>query len=159
MAIYPLRTMLASAFHFCVGLVLVLALAFWFQGSLSALALLSLLPTLVLLLLFGWCVALLLGLATVRFRDTRHLTEVFMQALFYLTPILYPEDMLANRRLGAIVEFNPLMPFLHLLREPIVHGRFPSLATYGTASLIVLVLGAVGSLALVRQERRVIFHL
>jgi ABC-type polysaccharide/polyol phosphate export permease len=159
MAIYPLRTMLASAFHFVVGLILVLALALWFQGSLNVLALTSLVPTMALLLLFGWCVALLMGLATVRFRDTRHLIEVGMQALFYLTPILYPEDMLANRRLGHIMQLNPLMPFLNLLREPIVHGRFPSLATYAAACLIVAVLGAASSLTLVYEERRLIFHL
>jgi ABC-type polysaccharide/polyol phosphate export permease len=159
MAIYPLRTMLGCAFHFGVGMILVLALALGFKGTLNPMAMLSLIPTLFLLLLLGWCVALLFGLATVRFRDTRHMTDVCMQALFYMTPIMYSQEMLEGRRLGQLMDFNPLMPFLRLLREPIVNGRLPGLATYGAACLIILVLSAASALLLVRQERRLIFHL
>jgi ABC-type polysaccharide/polyol phosphate export permease len=159
MAIYPLRTMLGCAFHFGVGMVLVLALALAFQGSLSAVAMLSLVPTLLLLLLLGWCVALLFGLATVSFRDTRHMTDVGMQALFYMTPIMYMPEMLEGRRLGQIMEFNPLMPFLHLLRDPIVYGHVPSLTSYAWACLILVLLSTASGLLLLRQERRLIFHL
>jgi ABC-type polysaccharide/polyol phosphate export permease len=159
MAIYPLRTTLASAFHFCVGLFLVLGLSWWYHGWVNPLALLSLIPTLGLLLLFGWCVALLFGLATVRFRDTRHLTDVGMQALFYMTPIMYRPEMLNRPRLSHLLQMNPLMPFLNLLREPMVNGRVPSTATYGTACIILMVLAVVASVALMREERRLIFHL
>jgi ABC-type polysaccharide/polyol phosphate export permease len=159
MAIYPLRTMLGMAFHFAVSMVLVLALTLGFTGSLNPLALLSLVPTLVLLLLLGWCVALLFGLATVRFRDTRHLADVGLQALFYMTPIMYRPEMLSHSRLGQVMQFNPLLPFLNLLREPIVEGHVASPGTFTAAFLIVLLLSTASALLLVRQERRLIFHL
>jgi len=55
--------------------------------------LLSLIPTLLLLLVFGWSLAILFGLATVRFRDLKHISEVGFQGMFYLTPIMIPEQM------------------------------------------------------------------
>ncbi len=160
LAIYPLRTVLGCAFHFLVGLVLVLALTVYFRGMPSAWALVSLVPAIVVLLLFGWCTALLFGLATVRFRDARHLTEVGMQALFYLTPIMYPMRMLEGRpRLLPLLKLNPLLPFLQILREPIVDGHPAALATYGSACLILVMLGGAACLAMLHEERRLIFYL
>jgi ABC-type polysaccharide/polyol phosphate export permease len=160
MAIYPLRTMLASAFHFAIGLLLVFGVTAWFQGTVHLMALVTLLPNVIILLAFGWGVALLFGLATVRFRDTKHLTEICLQAWFYLTPVMYPKDLLKSELLKTItMKLNPLMPFLDILREPIVYGRAASLATYGTASLIVLVLGGLAALAMSYEERKVIFNL
>jgi ABC-type polysaccharide/polyol phosphate export permease len=160
MAIYPLRTMLGSAFHFTIGIVLALAMTTWLQFTVYPVALVSLLPTLLLLALFGWSVALIFGLATVRFRDTRHLTDVGMQALFYMTPVLYPPDMFKDhRKLSFFMELNPLMPFLRLLRDPVVKGQVPALETYGAAFGIVAVVVVTACLAMRSEERKLIFHL
>jgi lipopolysaccharide transport system permease protein len=166
MAIYPLRTMLGCAFHFTVGLVMVVILSSLLpwkdrQGWSFAMNLISLLPTLLLLPLFGWSVAVLFGLLNVRFRDTHHLAEVGLQALFYVSPVMYSPEMLLSRgrRLGMLLQYNPLTPFLQLIRQPIVYGHIPSLQTYGAASLIVFSLVGAAMLALRYDERRLIFHL
>ncbi|HEY7423707.1 MAG TPA: ABC transporter permease [Gemmataceae bacterium] len=217
MAIYPLRTVLASAFHFSIGLLLAIAIALLAgpakednvagpprmlptqqqannstekaartsvscaipnepakppenastsqtpeeepSRTLQLMALPSLLPTLLLLLLFGWSVAILFGLLNVRFRDTRHLAEIGLQGLFYMTPIMYPKDMMKGRFLGQLLRCNPLTPILDLLREPILSGHIPSLTTYAVAGLIVLVLTVAAMVALKIEERRLIFHL
>jgi ABC-type polysaccharide/polyol phosphate export permease len=159
MAIYPLRATLGSAFHFLVGLLLAVVVGLWFRGGFHPAALASLVPAVLLLLAAGWAVALLFGLATVRFRDTRHLTEVGLQALFYMTPVMYTEEMLEGRRLGTLIQYNPLMPFLRMLRQPIVDGHSASLATFAAAGLIVLVLVLLATAALSRDERRLIFYL
>ncbi len=96
MAIYPLRTMLGAAFHFLMGYLLVIVVSLMFNGItfIGVTALLSLIPTLILLTTFGWALSILFGLATVRFRDFKHLSEIGFQALFYLTPIMYgPKQM------------------------------------------------------------------
>ncbi len=123
------------------------------------LALPSLIPTFVLLLLLGWSMAVLFGLLNVRFRDTHHLTEIGLQALFYMTPIMYPDQMLTGRRIGVVIQCNPLVPFLNLVREPILYGHMPSLATYAVATAVVLVLAGTAMLALKFEERRLIFYL
>jgi lipopolysaccharide transport system permease protein len=171
MAIYPLRTVLGAAFHFVIGLGLAIIIGFIagppeIDGIPSVtrvqqmLAMLSLLPTCVLLLLFGWSLAILFGLFSVRFRDMKYLAEIGLQGLFYLTPVMYRIDAFKHmHRLTWLLECNPLASFLDLIRDPILLGRFPSLHTYATASAIVLVLASVVIAALWIEERKVIFHL
>ena len=47
-----------------------------------------------MLFLLAWSLAVLAGFANVYFQDTQHLCEVGFQILFYLTPIMYPEELL-----------------------------------------------------------------
>lgn len=124
------------------------------------LALPSLLPTCILLLLFGWCISILFGLLSVRFRDTRHLAEIGLQGLFYLTPIMYRIETFKDKhRLTKLLECNPLVPFLDLIRDPILLGRVPLMSTYATAGAIVLMLAIASIVALRIEERRLIYNL
>ena len=165
MAIYPLRTMLGAAFHFAMGYLLVIVLAVVFKGPavLNVPALLSVIPTLALLTTFGWSLAILFGLATVRFRDFKHLTEVGFQALFYLTPIMYGAEqvqrLVERRTVGWIFLLNPFVPILDLIRSPVVAGAPPALTSYLAASVITLATAILAGLALRAEERKIIFNL
>lgn len=160
MAIYPLRVVLGAGVHGGLSLVLAVVAVCVFQRPPGLLPLLSLVPTAVLVLLFGWFLAILFGLANVLFRDTRHLTEVGLQGLFYLTPILYPLEQFAHRsQMFDLLRLNPLVPLLDLLRRPLLYNELPSLATYGMATLVVCGTGLLAGAWLARLERRIIFHL
>jgi ABC-type polysaccharide/polyol phosphate export permease len=160
MAIYPLRIVLGAGFHASLSLFVALLAACYFLRVPGILPLLSLLPSLVLLFLFGWFLAILFGLANVMFRDTQHLTEVGLQGLFYLTPIIYPLEQFAERaRFVWILKLNPLVPLFDLIRQPIIYNAVPSAGTYHAAILCVLFTGLIAVTWLSRQERRIIFHL
>lgn len=158
-AIYPLRTVLGGGFHFLVALSAALFLSWCVHGFQNLAALLSLIPTILLLLILGWSTAVLFGFANVYFHDTKHITEVGLQALFYMTPIMYPPKFIRTFRLGWIVEYNPLGLFMNLLREPILEGHWPSATTFAAASVVVLLVASAATLTLVRLQRRLIFHL
>jgi lipopolysaccharide transport system permease protein len=159
MAIYPLRNILAASFHFCLALLMVVVLGGVLHGYTSVWPLLSLLPTLLLLLVLGWSLATLFGLTNVRFRDTHHLSEIGLQILFYITPVMYPEKLLAAKNIGWIMDFNPIVPFLTLLRQPLVHSEVPNATTFLAATLVTTFLATAASFALKAEERKLIFHL
>jgi ABC-type polysaccharide/polyol phosphate export permease len=159
LAIYPLRAALGGMVHFLLALVVVLALVWTLRGPGNLPYLWVLLPSLILLAVFGWALALLAGFATVHFNDTKHLIEIFFQILFYATPVMYKAEMLDGSALKWLVWCNPLLPFLNLIRDPILFNRLPPLTTIATASAITLALTAAASLTLTRLERRLIFHL
>jgi lipopolysaccharide transport system permease protein len=159
LVIYPLRTVLGTAIHGIVALSVVLIFTWCINGFGNVPALISLIPTLILIFLLGWSLALCFGMTNVIFQDTQHLTEVIFQILFYLTPVMYPAKMLAERRMDWLVKYNPLAAFLELLRVPILDGRLPPLSAYVTALGVVMVLLALAALALSRLERRLIFYL
>jgi lipopolysaccharide transport system permease protein len=161
MAIYPLRTVLANAFHFMMALVPLLVLAACRNGPPSPQALLlGVLPGVLLLLSLGWSVAVLVGVANVHFRDTRHISDIVMQVLFYVTPVMYPKEFMRDRALGQLMQtYNPLTPFLRLIRDTVLTNQVPPATAYASACMIVAAVGGVAAVALWNEERRLVFHL
>jgi ABC-2 type transport system permease protein len=57
---------------------------------------------------FALGISLFLAAAFVKYRDVSHIWEVVMQALFYLTPILYPIAMITNVTFQKVLLLNPI---------------------------------------------------
>lgn len=160
LAIYPLRTTLGATIHFLMALCVVFALMVYIKGSgFQVLPLLSLLPTLGLLFVFCWSLAVLAGFSNVYFQDTQHLCEVGFQILFYLTPIMVTKEMMAKWGLSWLLYINPLAPMLDLVRDPIVLGRLPSGSSCALACFTVSLTAGAAIFALTKLQRRVIFYL
>jgi lipopolysaccharide transport system permease protein len=159
MAIYPLRTVLAMMFHFLIALALAVLLATVLVQKVTLVGLLSLPLSILLLLMFGWSLAVLGGLANVYFRDTKHLAEVAFQILFYMTPVFYDATVLGDGLLGNLLRWNPILPFLDLLRTPLLRGTMPNPFDYAKAIMIVTMTMTLAAFALSRMERRLVFHL
>jgi ABC-type polysaccharide/polyol phosphate export permease len=159
MAIFPLRTALGGTIHFLIALGVVLCVAAAFQGSVSFLALVSLVPSIILLFAFVWSLAVLAGFTNVFFNDTQHLGEIGFQILFYGTPIMYPPSWLVERHLGWVIRSNPINAFLQLIREPILEGRIPALSSYALAGLMVLGSCTLAGIVLSKLQRKLIFKL
>ena len=159
LAIYPLRSTLGAGIHFLLGLSVVLVLVWCLKGFANLPALVSLVPTLLMLFVVGWSVALFMGVINVMFQDTQHLTEVLIQILFYVTPIIYPADLLRERHLGWFVAINPVAIFLELIRQPILDGRIPSPETFAVAAMATLIAATAAAATLWRAEGRMIFYL
>ena len=100
LAMYPLRTTLGAGYHFLVGMGVVLVAVSIFAGFANPLVLLSLVPSLVLLFVFAWSLAVCTGTLNVLFHDTQHLLEIILQIVFYMTPIIYKPEILITRTLG-----------------------------------------------------------
>lgn len=159
LAIYPLRATLGTGIHLMLGLGVVLAFVWCFRGFANVPALVSLVPTLLLVFVFAWSLAICMGVVNVLFQDTQHLIQVLLQVLFYVTPVMYPADVLRERKLSWVVNFNPLSAFLELVRLPMVEAQFPSLSAYGMALATTVLVTAGAFLLLSRYERRMIFYL
>lgn len=160
LAIYPLRTALGFGFHFLMALGLALVLTGFLRGLPAYAPLLSLAPTALLLVVLGWSLAVLGGLINVHFPDASHLAEVGFQGLFYLTPIMITETMIDKHQyLKKIYEYNPLVFFLNLLRDPIMKGIYPDKQDVLGACVTVFAVATVAVLLLRRLEKRLVYHL
>jgi ABC-2 type transport system permease protein len=116
---------------------------------------LTVFPALVLLAVNGAWVALLLGIVTTRFRDMAPITQSLVQLLFFLTPIVWIyQDLLDNPAVAGrarLVEFNPLLHFIEIVRQPLL-GEEQHLRHW----IVVLVITVVGwalTFAVVRRFR------
>ncbi len=88
-----------------------------------------LLTPIVLLLLSVVTLAVSMIVASLypRFRDLGIIWSVFVTALFYATPILYPlgKALARSHTLGALISINPLTPILELARVWIIDPNAP----------------------------------
>lgn len=104
--------------------------------------LLSVIP-LLMIVFFSLGAGLILAAITVKFRDVMHLYSVFITALMYLTPVIYPMSILPPW-LEKIVLLNPITNILMMFREFMIYGTFPSILSIVIGMVevvIILVLG------------------
>ena len=74
-----------------------------------------------LLIVFSLGIGLLLAALVVKFRDIMHLYSVFITALMYLTPVIYPMSILPDW-LTVIVKLNPLTNYLMMFRNVMLNN-------------------------------------
>lgn len=159
LSIYPLRVALGLILHLAMILVATSVLAWMLKGSISLLAIASLVPTLGLFFLLGWGLAVLLGIANVYLPDTQHLVQIGLQILFYLTPIIYPANVVGQKGFAALLQFNPLTSFITLIRDPVIHDRLPTLACYLGASATTALLVSVAGYLVIKAQNDLVFKL
>jgi ABC-type polysaccharide/polyol phosphate export permease len=112
----------------------------------------------VLLFIFTLGISLIIAVATVFFRDLQYIVTVAMQALFFLTPIMYNKDMLGGK-VAWLVGLNPVVPFIELFRAPLDKALLPSLSTITHASLIALASALIGISVFIMNEKKIVFRL
>lgn len=66
-------------------------------------------------------ISLIFAIANIYFRDLAHLVSVFLQLLFYATPVLYQVNLLGHGKAAKIVALNPVGQFVDLFRD-LVYG-------------------------------------
>ena len=101
----------------------------------------SFIPVL-LLIMFSMGIGLFLAAITVKFRDVMHLYSVFVTALMYLTPVIYPMSILPSW-LTVIVKANPLTNYLTMFRDVMLYNT-----VFSFGDLFVGILEAGISLAI-----------
>jgi ABC-2 type transport system permease protein len=107
---------------------------------------------------FALGLSLMLSALDVFFRDIGHLWSVWVVAWMYLTPILYPMDILPEP-VQAILKFNPVYYFVQYARDVMMYGVIPGLQANlicaGYACLFLL----LGLLVFKRTQDRFILHI
>ena len=107
---------------------------------------------------FSLGLSLMLSALDVFFRDVGHLWSVWVVAWMYLTPILYPLDILPEF-VQAILKFNPVYHFVQYARDVMMYGVVPGLQANlicaGYACLFLL----LGLLVFKKTQDRFILHI
>ncbi|AJM91252.1 ABC transporter permease [Nitrosopumilus piranensis] len=106
------------------SIVIVFIGVFQFTPTVTSLAI----PLLVILLfVFSLGISLPLSALNVRFRDTRIIWTVLLQALFFLTPIFYEIDFLPES-IAQFVKLNPLALIMELGHNALLYNTWPNIS-------------------------------
>ena len=115
--------------------------------------------------LFSVGLAMVFSIINVYFRDLSYLLTVVLQFWFYLTPILYPVELVETQsdKLGGlagapitlldIYSLNPVEGFIEIFRNLLYDNRAPELSTVLIALGWTLVAFGAGAWMYARKER------
>lgn len=163
-AVFPLSVVGSNLVNFALSLVPLFAMMAALRQPFTP-ALLFLPVGMIILTLFTSGVTLLFATFTVFFRDVRHLAEVALQMLMYLSPVLYDLRMLGEHHewwfhlFRLFLRLNPLSYLLPLVRDPVYYGRLPPLLVLGVAAGGSLLMLAVGFAVFQRLSPRHVHYL
>jgi ABC-type polysaccharide/polyol phosphate export permease len=110
------------------------------------------------LFVFTLGVSMLLSIATIYFRDTQYLLSVFLQLLYFATPIIYPVTALPLNY-QPYVALNPFVSQITLFQKLIYAGQYPSAPEWGLAWGLAIFAFSVGSFALLWLEEDLVFRM
>ena len=113
---------------------------------------------LMFIVLFSLGVGLILSAITVKFRDIMHLYSVFVTALMYLTPVIYPMSILPDW-LSPIVMLNPITNILQMFRSVMLYNSLPTLGSLVTASVESVVMLALGLYVFYKNQDEFILNI
>ena len=120
----------------------------------------------ILLAMFAAGIALLLAIANVYFRDTQYFVSILLQIWMYLTPIIYPINLVIaqSNNVGGLVgtnitlvdlyRVNPMEQFVEVFRHLLYDNRFPDLSSSLSIVCWALVSLGLGLWVFSRSEKR-----
>ncbi len=157
--IFPIEKCLFSLVNFCFSLIAVV-IVMLFQGVIpSVTAILFPIPVLYCFI-FVCGASLFLSAATVYFRDIQHLYGVFLTMLMYLTPIIYPLELLKEHKFVLrIVELNPITHYVEYFRGLIMYNHIPDIKENLVCLGMALAMFLLGSLVFKKAQRKFILHI
>ena len=102
-------------------------------------------------------VSLLLAPLHVRYRDVGYLWGVTVQLGFWLTPVIYRENVVPEGW-RWLLKYNPMARIIEHSRQVVILGLWPDWAAVGRTTIMVLLVLALGALAFRRLEPRLVEH-
>ena len=97
----------------------------------------------VLLAMFTLGFGMLVAAFAIHFADVGYLYQIIIQAWFFLTPVMYPVTIIPPA-IQVWLRFNPMSPFISLLRALLYEGRVPTLVEWATTLPIASIMLAGG---------------
>jgi ABC-type polysaccharide/polyol phosphate export permease len=111
-----------------------------------------------ILAVFTFGVSLALSAISIYFVDVREMYQIFLTALMYMSPIIYPISIVPER-FRKIIALNPLFYLLQIVRDPVYNGSLPSMEVLALTVAVAIGVFMAGWLIFRRLSRGFYPHL
>lgn len=140
--IVPFFVVIIEFVHFLFSLPVVLAIVFYSVAAIPIAALIYFPIVFLLTAFFLFTTVCIVSCLSLVFRDLGHLIQLFVQMLFFLSPIIYPVDLVPDS-FKTIYHLNPFVDLIMLWRQILYLGDVEwHLAVYPLIVSCCLCIGA-----------------
>ena len=151
---FPLSEIISELFNLFLTIIVFLIMMNWF-GIVYSPRLLLIIPCLLLFAMFSYGLNLILCSVNVFFRDVGIIWGTIQPALFYLTPIAYPETMIP-KKYELVIKSNPIYYFIKLGRGIFYENITPSLHSWYVCMFISFTTLTIGLIVFSRLKNQFI---
>ena len=146
--IIPLSAILVSVFDFLMAFVIFLVVVIYFSLNSNLdihwISFILLLPVCIIIsCIASFGVGTLLAALNIKYRDFRYLIPFMIQTLLFVTPVIYPLNIVEPAYLKQILAINPMYAAIEILRGSMT-GIFPNVELILISIISSLVLLLVG---------------
>ncbi|ADV61641.1 ABC-2 type transporter [Isosphaera pallida ATCC 43644] len=156
-AVFPLARVLINLTTLLLSLT-AFSVLFLALGARPSWAILSLPLVLALLTLFTLGMGLTAAILNTFFRDFGHIIGVLLQALYFLTPILYTPAMLPESSRWKFW-LNPLYSYITSCQQILHDGQWPGIPELLVGAILAMASLVLGYLIFKTNEAKVVFRL
>lgn len=143
-ALLPVSIVLSFGINFCLESLVLVAFIPIFPGAFCLSWALLLLPVLLgLAFVLMSSIALMTSVLNVIYRDVSYLVNTALLILYWLTPLVYPQDVIPEPY-RMLLQANPIAGILSALRRVIMLGELPSALGWAGMLLPTAILLFVG---------------
>jgi ABC-type polysaccharide/polyol phosphate export permease len=102
--------------------------------------------------MFALGISFLVSTLALYFADVADMYQILLLAWMYLTPIIYPKEIIPESYRWVVTNINPMYHLVEVFRSPFVNGWMAGYKTLGLAAGIALVTLVVGWYVFSRQS-------
>lgn len=119
--VIPISAILVSVFDFLIAFFVFIVLTVFYEQAIDLSKALILWPSaLIVTVIATFGPGCLLAALNVKYRDFRYVIPFLVQALLFLTPVIYPISILDNDWLKYALALNPMYAAISIFRTPMV---------------------------------------
>jgi lipopolysaccharide transport system permease protein len=140
--IIPASAIIVALFDFLMTLIVYIAMIFYFKMDINILRFSGLLALSILITSgssFG--IGLIIASATIKYRDFKYVLPFFLQAFFFVSPVVYSLSLYSSEPLRFILSINPLAGAINLSRSALslnaVDWTLPIYSVFVTIFIVI----------------------
>lgn len=149
--ILPLSTIMAKIVDFIFASVMLIAFLIIYQIPIN-LNILWFIPIFTIQLILTFGLSFFLSASNLIYRDVQYLLNLIISLWFYLTPIVYPTEIVPDK-LKILFKLNPMSVLINAYRQVILAGKIPNLSSLAIAFLVSVLTFLLGFAYFKKQEK------
>lgn len=119
--ILPISSVLVSLFDFLMAFIIFIGMLFYYHTGLNLFLFIPLfILSICLTSIATFGIGTLLAAYNIKYRDFRYIIPFMIQALLFITPVIYPVSIISQVWLKYVLAINPMYAAIELFRHPII---------------------------------------
>lgn len=107
--------------------------------------------------MFALPITIIMSIMGTLYRDLQHISGLVERAIFMVSPIMLPREILSQPQLKFMEYVNPLVPFSDMFRDPMIYGRFWELQDVAVMTIWITGLWTLAIIMSVSVGRKLVF--